>query len=224
MRYHILALLLFLMLAAPLQARTAVGPGPDSPPPIIQTGPTQPQQPSVSSAVLDIRDIKGPVPLSTARQWLLPLVALLAIIGIAGLAIFFLAKKRRTSVPSVSPDVVALAGLDQARTLMASGHPLAYAEQISGILRRYIEARFLIPSTRQTTQELFSRLKDGTTIAEIDIKNCAGNLQTCLEQCDIAKFAHSPPGQDEMMLMDTAARTFIEITRRHQATAEGTRG
>jgi hypothetical protein len=85
---------------------------------------------------------------------------------------------------------------------------------------RYIEARFQIRSTRQTTREFFSRLQNGTTIADVDIHNHTGDLQECMEQCDMAKFARSTPDSDDMMLMDRAVRTFIETTRqKHESAA-----
>ncbi len=165
----------------------------------------------------DIRDIKGPVALPDNTRFLIPAAAILAGIILATLLVWYLRKRRQPQAPTPSPDAVALSELDQARALMTEQMSLVYAERVSDILRRYIEARFQIRSTRQTTQEFFARLKDGTTIAEVDIKNHAGDLQTCLEQCDIAKFAHGIPNNDDMMRMEAAARNFIETTRRCEA-------
>jgi hypothetical protein len=164
----------------------------------------------------DIRDIKGPVALPDNSRYLLIAVAILAAIIIAGLIFWYLKKRSRPQAPPLPPDAVALAELEKAKILMTPEQSLVYADRISTILRQYIEARFQIHSTRQTTREFFERLKDGTTIAEVDIKNHAGDLQRCLEQCDIAKFAHGTPNSNDMMQMDGAARTFIETTRQKQ--------
>ena len=164
----------------------------------------------------DIRDIKGPVPLPDTNRFLVPVAAAIALLISAALLFFFLKRGRRPKPDVFLPDVIALAELDRARSLMEQ--PLAYAARISTILRQYIEARFQIHSTRQTTQEFFSRLKSGTTIAEVDIKNHGGDLQECMEQCDIAKFAHGTPNQASMIGMDQAIRTFIETTRQKQQT------
>ena len=162
----------------------------------------------------EIHDIKGPVPLPDSNRFLIPGAAVVSLLIIATLLFFFL-RRRKPKTVSTPPDVIALAELDRARSLMEQ--PLVYAEQISTILRQYIEARFQILSTRQTTREFFSRLQNGTSIAEVEIKTHAGDLQECLERCDIAKFAHSTPNQDGMMRMDQAVRTFIETTRQLQS-------
>jgi hypothetical protein len=169
-----------------------------------------------SSQIEDIHDIKGPIPVSDTPRFLIPAIVAFALCIIAALLFFFLKRRRRPKPDVFLPDVIALAELDRARSLMES--PLVYAERISTILRQYIEARFQIRSTRQTTREFFSRLKNGTTIAEVDIKNHAGDLQECMEQCDIAKFAHGTPNQERMVGMDRAVRNFIETTRQKQQT------
>jgi hypothetical protein len=162
----------------------------------------------------DIHDIKGPVPLPDKSPFFI-FVAAVIVLTIGAVFLFFFLKRHRTPKETVSlPDVTALAELDRARSLMEQ--PLVYAERISAILRLYIEKRFQIRSTRQTTQEFFSRLQEGTTIAEVDLKNHAGTLQPFLEQCDIAKFAHGRPNTDTMIQMEQAARNFIESTRQKQ--------
>jgi hypothetical protein len=163
----------------------------------------------------DIKDIR---PLSNNTNFLIPVGAALILLIIAILLFFILKRRRKPKAIASPPDVIALAELDRAKMLMEQ--PLAYAERISTILRQYIEARFQIRSTRQTTREFFSSLQGGTTIAEVDIHNHTGELQECMEQCDRAKFARSTPDSDDMMRMDTAVRTFIETTRqKHESAA-----
>ncbi len=182
---------------------------PPQPPLKLLQSPTQTR---ITPQGSDIRDIKGPVPLPDAKRFILPAaVGIIAILAV--LLFFYLRRKRKPQTIALSPDVVALRELDQAKALMTPDQSLIYAQRISNILRQYIEVRFHIRSTRQTTIEFFSHLKEGTTIAEVDIKNHAQDLQTCLEQCDIAKFAHGIPDNDDMIQMDKAARTFIERTR-----------
>jgi hypothetical protein len=186
---------------------------PASPPLKLLHGPAQARS---NARFEDIRDIKGPVPLPDNTRFLIPAAAVSAAVIIAGLIFLYLKKRRKPQAPPLPPDVVALSELDRAKNLMTPEQCLVYAQRISTILRHYIESRFQIRSTRQTTREFFDRLKNGTSIAEVDIKNHAGDLQKCLEQCDIAKFAHGTPNNDDMMQMDNAARGFIETTRRNQ--------
>lgn len=175
-----------------------------------------------NSQAEEIRDIKGPVPIADSARFLIPAIAGLGLCLAAVLLFFFLKRRKRPKMIATPPDVTALAELDRARSLMES--PLVYAERVSAILRQYIEARFRIRSTRQTTREFFARLQDGTTIAEVDIKNHAGDLQECMEQCDIAKFAHGTPDQQGMAGMDQAVRNFIETTRQQEMGAGPQKG
>jgi hypothetical protein len=218
MRYAAASLLLVLSLLLPGIHPAFCEVSPSAPQLKLQQAPA----PDRSTPQTDeIHDIKGPVPLSDTPPFLVPAVAAAVILCILAALILFFLKRRKKQVAVVSPpDVIALKELDQARNLMA--HPLVYAERISTILRQYIEARFQIRSTRQTTREFFARLQSGTTIAEVDIRTHAGDLQECMEQCDIAKFAHGTPNQASMIGMDRAARNFIETTRQKETPGAGT--
>ena len=194
-------------------------------PAFCDTAPPQLQLQHAPSAVQnnsqaeDIRDIKGPVPLSDLPAYLIPALAGLGLCLAAVLLFFFLKRRKGPKMVASPPDVIALTDLDRARGLME--RPLVYAERVSAILRQYIEARFQIRSTRQTTREFFARLQDSTTIAEVDIKNRKGDLQECMEQCDIAKFAHGTPNKEGMTGMDQAVRNFIETTRLKDSSGAG---
>ncbi len=183
----------------------------------LMQSPTGTQAPK-NSQIVDIHDIKGPVSLPDTGRFIRPVAAGIVILIIAALLFYYLKRRQKPEAPAIPPDVVALSELDRAKNLMTKEYSLLYAERISKILRQYIESRFQIRSTRQTTREFFSRLKDGTTIAEVDIKNHAGDLQRCLEQCDIAKFARGTPDIEDMLQMDTAARIFIKTTGQNPET------
>jgi len=210
----VLGRLLFLLSLLLFSGTWALGQSNQASPPLkLLHSPTQQY---VQSQAEDIRDIKGPVALPDNTRYIIPAAAVLVAIIIAVLIFLYIKKRRKPQTPPPAPDVVALTELDQAKSLMTPEQSLVYAERISTILRHYIESRFQIRSTRQTTQEFFAQLKNGTSIAEVDIKNHAGDLQKCLEQCDIAKFAHGTPNTGDMMQMDNAARTFIKTTRQNQ--------
>ncbi len=210
MRYFMATMLLLLSLLV-LPGRVAWCEEPPSPQLNLQNAPQPAQN---SPQVEDIRDIRGPVPAADTPRFLIPALATIALLIIAALVFFFLKRRRKPTVRVSPPDVLALAELDQARSLMAQ--PLVYAERLSALLRQYIESRFQIRSTRQTTREFFSGLKSGTTIAKVDITHHAGDLQECMEQCDLAKFAHGTPNQERMIGMDRAVRNFIETTRQRE--------
>ncbi len=93
---------------------------------------------------------------------------------------------------------------------MSAGHSLLYMDQASQILRRYIESLFAIRSTRKTTREFFASLNDSDESPLLEYRR---ELKNCLEQADMAKFAHLVPDFQHMEQMEEAVRAFITRTR-----------
>ncbi len=169
--------------------------------------PQHPQAPQFE----DIRDIRDPVPLPDQRDLLLPLILGGAILLVAVLLFLFL-KRKKPLPPPPDPGAIALAGLEAARTYMVEGQPLRYAGRISEILRSYIEERFHVRSTRQTTGEFLRCLTQDKDQAETPLHAHTGSLKDCLERCDMAKFAHNSPGNSDMELMENSVRSFVATT------------
>ena len=169
------------------------------------------QQPQPAGQPQELRDIHGPVELKNQSRMLIYAAAITLLFLL--LLIIYLLKKRRkkTSAPSIPPWEKALSDLTEARQLLSSNLALHYMNKVSLILRNYVESRFAIKSTRQTTREFLSNLNRSS--ADPMIKNCKGELQTCLEQCDMAKFAHQIPLQQNMKMTESAIISFIEKTR-----------
>lgn len=169
------------------------------------------QQPQATGQHQEIRDIHGPVELRKQSRSLLYgfIIGLLLLLLLA--AVILLIKRRKKTVPvPVPPWEQALSELTEARLLLSPGLALRYMNRVSLILRNYVESRFAIKSTRQTTREFLSSLNK--TSADPAIRNCKGELQTCLEQCDMAKFAHQIPLQQNMEMMESAIIAFVEKT------------
>jgi hypothetical protein len=166
-----------------------------------------------ASASATLHDIQGPIELPVVRgPFFWPLIALAAAIvaGLLSFGFFFWKRRKKTSAPK-SASTIALSALDGLRSMMNPQQALVYASQLSEILRSYIEARFLIRSTRQTTQEFFSAL----TVQPQAVNELAehqSRLRHCLDQCDLAKFAHCVPEIVEMEFMEQAVREFILTT------------
>ncbi len=176
----------------------------------------QAQAPSIQQ---ELHDIHGPVLLKTKSKTLL-YVGIAALLLIIAIAIFLFIIKRKTHRPPVIPPWDrAIAELHAAKPLLNSDQALLYMNQVSGILRKYIESRFNIRSTRQTTSEFLSSLKKSTT--DPGILNNKHELQTCLNQCDMAKFAHQIPVQQNMEIMENAIFQFVEKTKPAQKTDGG---
>lgn len=158
----------------------------------------------------ELRDIHGPVPLSDPT----PLLAIAAAVVLALATLFFLYRlwKRRAkkvSAPMPRAWEQALQALDAARHLLETGDHLAYLERVADILRRYIELRFSLPSTRQTTQEFLASLGDH---GDSPLRDHRLLLQSFLELADLAKFARHPEERSRLEEVEDSLRRFIEHT------------
>lgn len=214
MRSLLLSLLLVFLLASGGMVRPGLCA--ETNPPLLQLLP-DPQQgesaPMVQGqpqGVVTLHDIRGPVELPDSLGVLFWLVIALALLLIIGLSLFFWTRRKKGE-KQPSPHELALTELARLQAMMNPEQALVYAAQLSEILRRYIEARFQIPSTRQTSREFFAGLSRNPKM----LRSMAAHhdrLKECLEQCDMAKFAHCLPGQSEMEAMEEAVRVFIRAT------------
>lgn len=175
---------------------------------------------TVTQTTESLRDIYGPVSLPTSIPPSIIIIAALCLL--AGIAAFIWWRRRKKSVPPLPPLPpwqTALHELDAARKLMTSHDALLYMNQCSQILRNYIENRFGILSTRQTTGEFLVSLQKSGNSSPLFIYR--SELQHCLVQADMAKFAHQQPENIEHLEhMETAVRGFIERTIPHQSKEE----
>ena len=163
-------------------------------------------------AAEQLRDILPPVLLPEEPNYMLfVLIALALILFLGGLLWFFKFRKKKIFLPG--SHMIALAELQELRTLMTHETAPRYAKRLSAVLRRYIENRFHIPTVRQTTKEFFIELTTMPSKATAQFEAHRESLKTCLEQCDMAKFAKAIPDQHSMEQMETAVQQFVEATR-----------
>ncbi len=173
---------------------------------VLQT----PQNPQSVQQTGVLRDIHGPLPISEYPPYLLELAIALLVIGALLLLYFFLKRRKKSQPPPIAPWDKALLELDEARQLISEGRSLLYMERASQILRRYIESRFALHSTRQTTQEFLASLQNA---GDSPLTQYQAELRPCLEQADMAKFAHLIADQSHLQQMEQAVQTFIRSTR-----------
>lgn len=160
----------------------------------------------------ELRDIHPPLLLPEPPDYTLPIVAVLLLLTVlAALFWYFRLRKKKVFVPMAHE--TALADLARARNLMSSEQALQYASVLSDILRRYIEKRFRIGTTRQTTKEFFATLRKNPGKSAMELEEHHDNLKACLDQCDMAKFARRTPDLNDMEKMETAVHDFIAATR-----------
>lgn len=168
------------------------------------------QQPTITNIEEELHDIHGPVPLDEQPPYLLIFAALGLLLLIAAVLIWLRKKKGGAQIPVVPPWERALRDLAEAKKLLHPDKGLLYMDRVSQILRSYIESRFSIRSTRQTTREFLQGLTatgNGSPLHTYKVE-----LQGCLELADMAKFAHHLPELDNLQQMEYAVTSFIKRT------------
>lgn len=201
MKSLLLLFAVLLSLASPLMA------GEVASPPSGLTDPAQAVRPTSD----EIQDIYGPLA-SGQLPWLALSLGLAAVLILLAVLFFFFRRKKKIPPPALSAYDRALAELAALRPLMTDEHALLYMEKIADILRRYITMQFAASATTMTTGEFVRLLQIEPSLADKLIEPCRSEIKFCLEQSDMAKFAHRPPSQAEMIEMDAAIRNILERT------------
>jgi hypothetical protein len=118
--------------------------------------------------------------------------------------------------PAVPPYEEAAAALDALagkRLWLGAGFRVHY-EELSHILRRYLERRYGLPVLERTTHETIPMLRFHPSL-----RMHAGALKDMLSLCDAVKFAKLVPPESEGEPMLNGARAFLEATRPQPAPA-----
>jgi hypothetical protein len=165
-----------------------------------------------------IKPIKGPMKVPITFRELLPwLLLALAVILLALAAIWYIRRRRknkpildiRLKVP-LKPHEIALKELNELRTkkLYQSGYIKQYHTEITDILRKYIEDRFLIPAMESTSDEIITDLGRTGLVETADV----GTLRSVLVLADLVKFAKAVPAPEENESSLTSAVSFVNDT------------
>lgn len=161
----------------------------------------------------DIRDIRGPKYL--LPDWVVP--ALIAGTVLIGLALYGLWRwRRKHHTPVLLPYELALQRLEEIRALMRPANAREFCIAISDIIRSYIEQRFHVTATRQTTEEF---LRDLLQSANASLAQHQALLGEFLHQCDFVKFAALALTLNNMEALRQSARKFVlETAKEERAT------
>lgn len=168
-----------------------------------------------------LRDITGveqvpeppPEPPWPIWLWLLPAGLL-----VGGLLVW-LWRSRRRHEPPPPADQWALAEITRIEGLglSANGDVERYHTLLSDVVRRYLELRFQLPASQQTTPEFLQATATSGLLAPEQQALLGGFL----ERCDLAKFARAGFSADECREAVGMARNFVEQTAGGEpATAE----
>ena len=110
----------------------------------------------------------------------------------------------------VPPHETALQALEAlvAEDLIKKGDVKQFYQRISNILRHYIESRFCLRATEQTTEEFLTDLTGGDRLSD----RHSTLLEAFLTHCDLVKFAEHQPATRDIQKTFDHCRGFITDT------------
>ena len=161
--------------------------------------------------ISEARDLTGieelpPVPVTQTLWWRWALCGLL----VPALIVFLRLRLRSRPLLPPSPHEVALRQLEELTRLPLRTTPEVqhYHARLSDVLRQYLEQRFELPATRQTTPEIFAAMGANSRVPA----EPQALLNDILARCDLAKFARVVPSAEECQRVVSLARQFVERT------------
>jgi len=171
---------------------------------------------AANNAEMKPHDIRPPAPLPPSMDVWYWTAGIAAGFLLMGLGIFLIVRKRQrarliAAEVVIPPHESAFAALDRlmAENLIEKGEVKVFYQEISGILRRYIEARFGLRAPEQTTEEFLDGLKTGAALDN----QYQGLLKQFLTHCDLVKFAAFSPTEADIRNTIDSCRTFVQETR-----------
>ncbi len=161
----------------------------------------------------ELRDItppeSPPAPPPSWTRWL-PWAGLAA--AVAGLVAGGWGLRRRFTRPPapLTPHEWAARELDriEALRLPEAGEAERYHTLLSDVVRAYLERRFDLPASQQTTTEFLATMRRSPQLTPAQ----QGLLRDFLERCDMAKFARAAPPPEECRAVAAMARSFVQET------------
>jgi hypothetical protein len=166
---------------------------------------------------LTIADIETVVsiPRSPLPWWVWLLGGLILIGGTAAIILGSRRKKVQALIrifkPAHEVAYARLQGLVK-RDLIGQGQVKLFYEEISHILRHYIEDRFQLHAPERTTEEFFDEVQHSEALSPGDRES----LYAFLQHCDLVKFAKHDPTTEEIQQTFDRVKAFIEKTRSDQ--------
>ncbi len=165
-------------------------------------------------AELVIEDIEGVVQMSKGKSyfwlWALGIVVVIT----SGIVVWmYLRKKKKAKLIRIFKPAHEIA-YERLRTLVKKdlvkeGKIKEFYEQISDILRHYIEHRFNLRAPERTTEEFLIELATAEVLGAADKED----LGEFLKHCDLVKFAKHNPTTEQIQKTFDLVKNFIEKTR-----------
>ncbi len=163
---------------------------------------------------LEIRDIAGPDEIPS--KWLLwtGLGAGVLLLVVLAAGLFWWLRRRRIRQEEERRRMaheLAYARLEKliAEELLEKGMVKRFYNELSWILRHYIEDRFGLKAPERTTEEFLRELQGNGTLET----SWQRILARFLGHCDLVKFAEHVPSKEEIQETFDTTKAFIEATR-----------
>ncbi len=167
-----------------------------------------PTTPGLAPAEGDIRDVKG-LWVPDYSKIIYAALILAAILALLALGIWLYKKWRNSRKQVKSLSELTLEQLEEAKRLIRDGNAHEFLGTVSDVVRRYLELRFNLPVTQQTTEEF---LRTPALVSEAMLESHSELLKAFLQYCDLVKFARSEFNVEQMNLMLYSAVQFVEAT------------
>jgi hypothetical protein len=161
----------------------------------------------------EMRDItppeNPPPPPPSWTRWLPWAGIAVAVVGLVAGG-WGLRRRFATPAPPPAPHEWAARELDRidALRLPEAGEVERYHTLISDVVRAYLERRFSLPASQQTTAEFLETMRRSPQLTPAQ----QGLLRDFLERCDMAKFARAAPSPEECQAVGGMARSFVQET------------
>jgi len=140
----------------------------------------------------------------------------IGLLGVLALGSFFLLRRRFLPANNDAAGVsgpalweMALAELERLTPLISREHSRDYAIQSTGILRRYIEARYALRAPTMATEEFLVMAGRSPTLPA----DHRASLEHFLELCDLLKFGRYLAPAAELEPLHAAAVAFVIASR-----------
>ena len=161
---------------------------------------------------MKVHDIKPPVKLPVSYTTWLWAAAIFAM-HLIGLALWIIIKKLRQGPRSqvkTPAHEIAFQELEilVQQNLIDNNEIKLFYQGISAILRRYIERRFTLKASEQTSEEFLAGMSGDHRFPE----KYKGLLNHFLKHCDLVKFAEHQPGEEDIQKTFDSCKEFISGT------------
>ena len=148
-----------------------------------------------------------PVPAGEGRRWWAVGFGAVLILGVVAAA-WLVRRRRLKPAVSVPPHAWAQRELQRIAVDHPNGDVELYYAQLSDVVRRYLELRFGLRASEQTTGEFLHTLQRGGPLAPPHQEL----LRELLQRCDLAKFARATFTPEECQAANEMAQRLVQET------------